>query len=161
MDEPPAVVAAAGVPGPDRETLKGLSVDKHSETVPSARAELRPTPDTDTAWDRMAAALVDPKHRFTPDQMIYLFSLGLGWSSDEMMWHSGYEAGRRSVLDEQNAAYPPPPVFVAGDWVTEGDRRLARREADDVAPREGDHPGGPVEWVDDYELAGCDAGAGR
>jgi len=74
---------------------------------------------------------------FTREQVAWLMSTAMRW---------GYELR----VDEENAAYPPQPVFQLGRWF---DQATQRQQADRAAtlPRPTDHRGGPVStWGDDY-----------
>ena len=94
-----------------------------------------------------------PRDRQTPDvaealrtqqtfnraQAAWLIALGYRW---------GYEAR----VDEENAGWPKPTVFCAGDVIDGIDQRAYRRQCDQAArlPRPGDHCGGPVpSWGDE------------
>jgi hypothetical protein len=106
-----------------------------------------------TPIDRLQAALADPDHLFTREQVAYLMGEAARWAREavegepsELSWRSGYEAGYRARVAEENAEYPPPPVSIGGRWV---DQVTYRRQcdADGRRRRRGDYRGGPVrEW---------------
>jgi hypothetical protein len=113
---------------------------------------------TTTGWDRLAAALTDPDHLFTPDQVAYLMATAGRWAqeaagveSPEMTYAAGYQAGYRARCAEENAAYPPPPILVISDsaghkvWM---DQVEHRRRFDREALTSG-YQGGPVPTPDD------------
>lgn len=112
------------------------------------------TADTSTAADRFAAALADPDHLFTRDQLLWVVQLdreARGDDPDEpgfrdLVWRAGYEAGYRARCAEENLTYRADVEDVDQD---SGLRRLvetvdARRAADRAArlPRPGDFRGG-------------------
>jgi hypothetical protein len=77
---------------------------------------------------------------FTREQVAWLMSTAMRW---------GYELR----VDEENAAYPPTPVFQLGRWFDQAEQRQ-KADADAKLPRLGDHPGGPAElWGDSLEAA--------
>lgn len=110
--------------------------------------------DTETPLDRLIAALADPGHLFTAEQVAFLMGTAARWAREAVedepspeSYAAGFEAGYRSRVDEENAAYPPPPIFVAGEWVRAAERVAARRAADTRRRRRSDHRRGPVrEW---------------
>lgn len=72
-------------------------------------------PDAD-----LAAALADPAHQFTRDEVADLIAVAIRW---------GYEVR----VDEENAAYPPAGaelVFNAGEHIRAVDRKRYREERD-------------------------------
>lgn len=94
------------------------------------------------ATARMVAALRDPGYQFTQEQMLRLIWLAIGtW--DDLAWRDGYEAGYRARVAEENAAWPPPPVFAFGEWQSMTERQAYRERLD--ADRTQRYTGGPVE----------------
>lgn len=83
---------------------------------------------------------------FTRTQVAWLMSTAMRW---------GYELR----VDEENAAYPPAPIFNARDTERALDQHAYRAQCDQAArvARLGDHPGGPGEiWgadEDDIQVA--------
>jgi hypothetical protein len=115
------------------------------------------THDTHTAtertpYDRMRDALADPDRLFTHAEMVWtttaLIAAALGWERervaetegpDPLSYAAGVLDGYRQRVQEENAAYPPPPIFSVGAWY---DRAKVRAElADDRTQR---YAGGPV-----------------
>lgn len=104
---------------------------------------------------RIVAALRDPYHLFSRDQLAFLMARATRWGYEAAGYDlaHAYELGRASArreLTELNlaaieSAINTPPFSVAE---IERDRaqRKAREEADAVAlrPRESDYMGGPV-----------------
>lgn len=82
---------------------------------------------------RLNAALQDPDHLFTRDQVAYLMAAAQRW---------GYDA---RVAEEDEAFVSAEPVQLFGQWF---DQAQYRKEADRVAslPRINDYQGGPVSW---------------
>lgn len=97
--------------------------------------------DLVSSVDRLLWALEDPDATFTAEQMAYLMSTAMRW---------GYEAR----VDEENAAYPPPPVFAFGRWF---EQAKARAEADARKPGPDAFQGGLPPPVD---LFPCPNGPG-
>lgn len=87
--------------------------------------------------DRILAALRE-NETFDRAQLAWLMALAARW---------GYEAR----VDEENAGWPEPAVFCAGDTIKAIDQRTYRAACDSAAqlPRPNDHVGGPVPtWGD-------------
>lgn len=109
-------------------------------------------PPVRTPTDRLIDALSDPNRLFTPAEVAYLMSTAGRWGHDARADESepdplsaaaGWDAGYRARVAEENAAYPPVPVFVAGQWADRADYRAACDAAASV-PRTEDYLGGPV-----------------
>lgn len=76
------------------------------------------------------------RESFTREQVAWLMATAMRW---------GYELR----VDEENAAYPPLPVFQLGRWYDQAEQRL-KVDAEARLPRLNDHSGGPVDvWGDD------------
>lgn len=135
------------------------------------------TADTSTALDRLQAALADPAHLFTRDQVVYLMATAARWAreavEDEpspLTYAAGHAAGYAARVREENAAYPAGPIFDGREtvrWINQVDYRR-RRDAE--APRRlrtdyrgGQLPAWPPDWCGNHlphtphveEAAGC------
>jgi hypothetical protein len=82
---------------------------------------------------RLNAALQDPGHMFTRDQVAYLMAAAQRW---------GYEA---RLAEENEQFLAAEPISLLGTWY---DQAQYRKECDRVAslPRINDYQGGPVSW---------------
>lgn len=106
--------------------------------------------DPEVATERLVAKLNNPRAVFTRDQVAFLLGTSARWAREvaeeepsDLSYRAGYDAGYRARVDEENASYPPPQIFVAGGWMERVDyRRECDRAA--VAPREGDMVPEPV-----------------
>lgn len=87
------------------------------------------------ATARMVDALTDPDRLFEPVQLAFFMAAAMRWgyelrtdeeAPDPLSWRAGYDAGYRARVAEENAAYPPPPVFSA-EAVASADRILTAR----------------------------------
>jgi hypothetical protein len=102
---------------------------------------------------RLVEALADPDHQFTSAQVAFLMGTAARWAREDRDGEPGpetFEAGRRAgYLErcaEENAAYPPEPYYVVTSAGQDAIRvHRSRMGVDVVEPREGDHPGGPVD----------------
>jgi hypothetical protein len=92
--------------------------------------------------ERLQAALSDPEHLFTRDQVLYLMGEAGRWA-------------REAAEDADNAAWPPPPVWDPKwlRWLDQVDYRR-RWDAQARQPRPHDHRGGPVPV---WEVTPCPA----
>jgi hypothetical protein len=113
---------------------------------------------TRSGTEKAVAALNDPYHLFTRDQVAFLMARATRWGREGAGYDlaHAYELGRASAhreLAELNmaaieSAITVPP-FSAGEIEKDRARQAARAAADQAArePRDSDHPGGPVpEW---------------
>lgn len=107
---------------------------------------------------RMSAALNNPAHLFTRDQVGYLISMILGTGDDaDLAWRAGYEAGYWARIAEENAAYPPARTNVC---TTAGEDAVrvyrSRMGVDKVEPRDSDFPGLGMEAVEQLRREGVE-----
>lgn len=107
-----------------------------------------------TSHDRLIAALNDPNHLFTADQVAYLMATSGRWATEaphgeSLAYRAAFEAGYQARIAEENEQWPPAPVWSATDGKLVEQARY-RKEADKIAsqPCIGDYQGGPVEWDD-------------
>jgi hypothetical protein len=82
---------------------------------------------TDTSVTGVIAALRDPNATFSRDQVARLLA-------------TAYRYGYEARVDEEERAYPPPPVRILGRWVDQVDYRR-RFDAAARLPRPGDFQG--------------------
>lgn len=103
--------------------------------------------------DRLIAALQDPDHLFTSEQVAYLMATAARWGREAVegepspeTYAAGYADGYRAHAAEENAGWPPPAVFDAASVTGWVDRRAYRRRFDRDARRRRrtDHRKGPV-----------------
>jgi len=94
-------------------------------------------PVESTQLNHVAEALRG-RDMFDRAQLAWLMSVAYRW---------GYEAR----VDEENGAWPPGPIKVAGRWY---EQAVEREKADATArlSRPGDYRGGPVEWAEPGDL---------
>lgn len=104
-----------------------------------------------TAHERLIAALNDPNHLFTADQVAYLMATAGRWSNESpagesLAYRAAFEAGYQARIAEENAK-TAEPVWSALDTklVTQANYR---KHHDEIAaqPCVGDYLGGPVDW---------------
>lgn len=76
----------------------------------------------------LTAALADPEHHWTPDEIAELIATAVRWGYEARDEEDrGYWAGYRARIAEENASYPPPKVFTCGRWF---DQAAERQRAD-------------------------------
>jgi hypothetical protein len=106
-----------------------------------------------SAIERMVTALADPGHLFTREQVAYLMATAARWAREvvegepsPLTYAAGYDAGYRARVAQENADWPPPPIYDAQAVSRWTDQVEARRQADRDARarRRDDHRGGPV-----------------
>lgn len=117
------------------------------------------TPEVaESPTDRLLRILNDPSEEpvtLTRTQLAWLMSTAGRWARETphvetLSYQAGYDAGYRARVAEENAAYPPKPIFNAAGtqrWINQVDYR---RHCDEQArtPRTNDYTGGPVEvWT--------------
>ena len=107
-----------------------------------------------TSHDRLIAALNDPNHLFTADQVAYLMATSGRWAveappGESLAYKAAYEAGYQARIAEENQQWPPAPVWTAEDGRMVEQAKY-RAKVDEIAsqPCVGDYQGGPVEWED-------------
>lgn len=93
----------------------------------------------------MAEAVADPDRLFTQQQMLHLVSLAFGGPEEMLAYEAGRLAGYRQRVEEENAAYPPPPYLIVQGIRVRGDQAAARKSAAAADGERTDHPGGRVD----------------
>jgi hypothetical protein len=117
-------------------------------------AEPAPQDTPSSPVQRMIDALRDPTSTFTADQVAWLMATAARWAREAveeepspLSYAAGFDAGYRARVDEENAAYPPAPIWTAQDrqFIDQVDYR---RTCDYQAglDRVTDYAGGPVDW---------------
>jgi len=110
------------------------------------------TDSSKTPIGRLIDALNDPARLFEPEQVAFLMASAYRWgyetrrdeerTPDVLSWHAGHDAGYRQRVTEENATYPAPAVFSAGELDAlvriQGARAAARADRSQV------YAGGPV-----------------
>jgi hypothetical protein len=107
----------------------------------------------------MAAAFADPDYRFTREQLAWMIERDRAARGDDpdepgfrdLVWRAGFAAGYQARVDEENRASRDQIRRAVADrdrdWQpgddVDGGRGLP--DPDDLLPRPGDHPGGPVQ----------------
>lgn len=109
---------------------------------------------TQSAADRLVAALAIPGATFTGEQLVWFIAQDRRWmrgsDPDPLSYAAGYQAGYRARLAEENEEYRQATEAHrthGGEAIRWMDKVDARRRADADARRRrlGDHAGGPVE----------------
>jgi hypothetical protein len=110
--------------------------------------------DTRDVLARAVAALRDPAvTSFNRSQVAYLLSLAVDAGDWEFAYECGKAAGYRERCEQENAAYPPPPVYASGELARFIDQAEHRRKfnAGEIVPP----PPRPVRKVLAYQPVGA------